>query len=145
MADSNSPEDWKHAPPYQRPDVSTDERQSFDKKIKASCHCQRVKYWISREKPLQSKYCHCHDCQVLHGAPFQWTCTFHKTDVAFEDGVEHLIFYNSNEQSTNHDLPCKIKCSFCGSLIGDEGRNMILLHPTLFELSEEQKKHFEVE
>ncbi|CAF0734621.1 unnamed protein product [Adineta steineri] len=24
-------------------------------------------------------YCHCHGCQILQGAPYQWTCIFPQT------------------------------------------------------------------
>ena len=65
MGPENSPEaDWAHNPPYK----SINERPDFDKKLEASCHCGRARYWLSREQPLATKYCHCRDCQILHGA-----------------------------------------------------------------------------
>lgn len=57
MADKN----WKTQPPYQEPD------QNFNKALEGACHCGRVKYWLSQDKPLASKYCHCGDCKVIHG------------------------------------------------------------------------------
>ena len=41
--------------------------EAFDVKHEASCHCGRVKYQLSREAPLDSKLCHCTDCQIQHG------------------------------------------------------------------------------
>ncbi len=38
-------------------------RDSFNALYEASCHCGRVKYQLSREKPLDAKYCHCTTCQ----------------------------------------------------------------------------------
>ena len=52
---------WKAEPPYKKPN------ESFTKKLQGSCHCGRVKYWLSQDKPLASKYCHCDGCKVLHG------------------------------------------------------------------------------
>ncbi|KAH8122609.1 hypothetical protein ACSS6W_004369 [Trichoderma asperelloides] len=136
MSDQN----WKTKPPYQKPD------QSFNKVLQGACHCGQVKYWLSKDGPLASKYCHCNDCKVIHGAPFQWAAIFHKSDMAFENGMENLRFYNSGSKSLEHELPCKVSCSQCGTLIMDEGRNMALLFPTLLLFQNEgQKKKFEVQ
>lgn len=63
MAEDKPLEDWESQPPYkpasQRPDFVAEHR--------GSCHCGRVEYSLSRDRPLSSKYCHCRDCQVLHG------------------------------------------------------------------------------
>lgn len=56
-------EEWKSKPPYRTAGAN----EEFEKKWTATCHCARVKYWLSRDKPLASKYCHCIDCQSLHG------------------------------------------------------------------------------
>jgi hypothetical protein len=56
-------ESWKSQPPYR----TSEANEEFDKKWTARCSCGRVNYWLSREKPLASKYCHCKDCQSLHG------------------------------------------------------------------------------
>lgn len=152
MSSSTTQDAWKHLPPYREPD------NDFKRKVKGSCHCGRVAYWLSREKPLVSKYCHCNDCKTIHGlcnmrfewkrnheltgkpqgAPFQWAAIFNKTDMAFEKGVENLRFYNSGLQKDGYHLPCKVACNYCGSLIMDEGRNMVLMFPTLLELSSEK-------
>lgn len=56
---------WKHRPPYK----VHDNNANFNARYEASCHCGKVKYQLSREKPLDSKYCHCTTCQKLHGKP----------------------------------------------------------------------------
>lgn len=65
--------------------------------------------------------------------------------MAFENGIQHLKFYSSSSGASTHDLPCKVSCSYCGSLIMDEGRNMVLLFPTLLSLKEEEKSNFEAQ
>lgn len=57
---------WKHRAPYRVHDNDPD----FNVRYEASCHCGKVKYQLSREKPLDAKYCHCHTCQKLHGMLF---------------------------------------------------------------------------
>lgn len=57
------PEDWKYREPYR---IHTNE--DFHSLYEGSCHCGRVQYSLSREKPLASKFCHCTTCQRLHGA-----------------------------------------------------------------------------
>lgn len=79
------------------------------------------------------------------GAPFQWAAILHKSDMAFQNGAAGLRFYNSATKRAEHDLPCKVSCSHCGTLIMDEGRNMVLLFPTLLSLDEEQRRNFEVQ
>lgn len=63
----------------------------------------------------------------------QWATIFHKRDVRFTAGVEHLCFYNSELNRRERLLPCKVACALCGTLIADEGRNMWLAFPTLFD------------
>lgn len=55
-------DEWKTRVPYRIHD-----NENFDVKYEASCHCGRVKYQLSRDKPLDAKYCHCSTCQRLHG------------------------------------------------------------------------------
>ena len=45
------------------------------------------------DDPLDSKLCHCRDCQKLHGAPFEWVSIFIKTDARFLSGLDHLYFW----------------------------------------------------
>ncbi|KAI2603707.1 Mss4-like protein [Hypoxylon sp. NC1633] len=129
-------EDWKSAPPYR----TTSSNASFVKQWTAHCHCGRVRYWLSRDAPLASKFCHCVDCQALHGAPFQWAAIFEKDDVHFESGAEGLAFYHAPDRSTDHRLPCKVSCAYCHSPIMDEGRNMVLLFPGLVTFSDAAHK-----
>lgn len=67
--------------------------------------------------------------------------------MAFEHGVRDLGFYSSGAKKPTHNLPCKVRCTNCGSPIMDEGRNMILLFPGLikFQGNEEIKKNFQPE
>ncbi len=105
---------------------------SFVAKYQARCHCGAVRYEVCAD-PVDAKVCHCGDCRVLHGAPMQWAAIFHKGDVRFTAGVEHLRFYNSALHRPERLTPCKVACALCGTLIADEGRNMWLAFPTLFD------------
>jgi hypothetical protein len=76
-------------------------------------------------------------------APFQWAAIFHKDDINFKHGHHNLEWYDPTTKSTEHQLPCKVRCSFCHSPIMDEGRNMILLFPSLIKFkSDQDKKNF---
>ena len=150
---------WKHRAPYK----VHDNDPNFHVRYEASCHCGKIKYQLSREKPLDSKFCHCQTCQKLHGkfthgfchrrgvvtqilsgAPFQWAAIFHKEDINFTHGHHDLGWYESTEKTTVHKLPCKVSCAYCRTPIMDEGRNMILLFPTLIDFkSEADRKNFE--
>jgi hypothetical protein len=56
-------DEWKHREPYR---IHGDDEE-FDVKWRGQCHCGKVQYQLSRDKPLASKYCHCSTCQRLHG------------------------------------------------------------------------------
>lgn len=56
-------DEWKSREPYR----IHDKDENFDVKWEGECHCGKVKYQLSRDKPLASKYCHCTTCQRLHG------------------------------------------------------------------------------
>jgi len=130
---------WKTKAPYK----VHDPQDHFKVRYEASCHCGKVKYQLSREEPLDSKLCHCTTCQTQHAAPFQWAAIFHKDDINFTHGHHDLEWYDPTSKSVEHKLPCKVRCSFCHSPIMDEGRNMILLFPSLVHLKTEQdKKNF---
>ena len=152
--------EWKHRAPYK----VHDNDPNFHARYEASCHCGKVQYQLSREKPLDCKYCHCTTCQKLHGtkytpalvvdevyadsvtsgAPFQWAAIFHKEDINFTHGHHDLGWYESSEKTTVHKLPCKVSCAYCRTPIMDEGRNMILLFPTLINFkSPEDRKNFD--
>ncbi|KAL8365444.1 hypothetical protein RB595_004316 [Gaeumannomyces hyphopodioides] len=129
-------QDWKTSDPYSTggpPDGATVHWTG-------RCHCGRIEYSLTRDKPLQSKYCHCGDCRVLHGAPFQWAAIFHKTDIHFKHGAQGLGWYHTSTKSPEHHLPCKVYCAFCRTPIMDEGRNMVLLFPTLIEGLDERAR-----
>jgi len=83
--------------------------------------------------PVDAKICHCRDCQVLHGAPMQWAAIFHKENIQFTAGQHELAYYHSPSGRRERILPCKVACKCCGTLIADEGRNMWLMFPTLFD------------
>jgi len=106
--------------------------ESFIPKYVARCHCEAVRYEV-RADPVDAKICHCSVCQVLHGAPMQWAAIFLKSEVRLNAGVQHLRFYNSALDRHERLLPCKVACARCGTLIADEGRNMWLAFPTLFD------------
>jgi hypothetical protein len=42
--------------------------------------------------PLQAKFCHCEDCQRLHGAPFQHAAVFEKDKVRLDSDTEWIGF-----------------------------------------------------
>jgi hypothetical protein len=110
----------------------------FTAKYRASCFCNAVEYEVVAD-PVDAKICHCLGCQKLHGAPMQWAAIFHKHDVRVTKGIEHLHFYNSESGQHERTLPCKVSCSRCGTLIADEGRNMWLAFPSLFDFGDASK------
>ncbi|KAL6852495.1 hypothetical protein ACO1O0_007040 [Amphichorda felina] len=136
---------WAQKPPYRAPP------EDFQPKLLGRCHCGQVKYLLRRDAPLASKFCHCDDCKSIHGAPFQWAAIFHKTDMAFYHlDPTDLQFYNSmgegNGEEVKPPLPCKVRCSKCGTLLLDEGRNMVLLFLTTLRFpSEEARRKFDVQ
>ncbi len=71
--------------------------------------------------------------QTYMQAPFQWAAIFHKEDINFTAGHHDLGWYDPTNKSMTHHLPCKVQCAYCRTPIMDEGRNMILLFPTLIE------------
>ena len=61
---------WKYRAPYK----VHDNDPNFKVRYRASCHCGKIKYQLSREKPLDAKYCHCRTCQKLHGMTLSLFC-----------------------------------------------------------------------
>ena len=104
----------------------------FEARYEASCHCGTVRYQVAAD-PVDAKICHCIMCQKLHGAPMQWAAIFHKHHVRFTAGLDHLKFFNGGPNRAERVLPYKVSCSVCGAPIGDEGRNMWLGFPSLFD------------
>ena len=98
----------------------------------AQCYCGAVCFEFSAD-PVDAKICHCKTCQVLHGAPMQWAAIFHKHHVRLVAGVNELRFFHSASQTSERQLPCKVSCRTCGTMIADEGRTMWLAFPTLFD------------
>lgn len=127
MANGNTPE-WQQEVPYKL--VEND--AAFKVKYTASCMCGEVQYAADSD-PVSAKYCHCTDCQHLHGAPFQWAALFKKDALRFIKGVDSLTFYDSANCTEQHTLPCKVSCSKCHSPLADEGRNMWMAFPTQFK------------
>ncbi|KAI1640563.1 glutathione-dependent formaldehyde-activating, GFA [Biscogniauxia mediterranea] len=145
-------EEWKNRAPYRTttPSSDPDPDHDPDKKPKkqyytARCHCGRVRYWLSRDRPLAAKFCHCVDCQALHGAPFQWAAIFDKADLHFEPGaVDGLAFYHAGTREPGYRLPVKVSCATCHAPIMDEGRRMVLMFPAIIEFGDaEHKKYFD--
>jgi hypothetical protein len=116
---------WRDAPPYAND-------ASFSAKYRAHCFCGVVVFEV-RADPVDSKICHCVQCQSLHGAPFQWAVIFHKSDVRFVRGVEELHFYHAESGTHGRRLPCKLSCERCRSPIADEGRRMFMAFGPLFD------------
>ena len=64
---------WKFRAPYK----VHENDPNFHVRYEGSCHCGKIKYQLSREKPLDAKFCHCTTCQKIHGmsmACFRWMC-----------------------------------------------------------------------
>ncbi|KAJ5089010.1 hypothetical protein N7532_007694 [Penicillium argentinense] len=132
-------EAWKHRAPYHK----VSHERFGPVKWRAHCQCRKISYVIRQDRPLNAKFCHCRGCQVMHGAPFQWAAIFHKEDVSFVNGSSGLSFYSSSLNTQKYHTPTKVSCSFCHTLIMDEGRNTCLLFPQLIEFagSPEEKKN----
>ena len=105
---------------------------AFVPKYRAACFCGSVQYEVSAD-PVDAKLCHCKTCRTLHGAPMQWAAIFHKRHVRIVAGLDLLRFYHSEQGVNARIQPCKVSCKQCGTLIADEGRNMWLAFPALFD------------
>jgi hypothetical protein len=117
---------WKEVPPYAR------RGGDFAPLYRARCFCGVIAFEVCSD-PVDAKICHCPQCRLLHGAPFQWAVIFHKTDVRFVRGVDRLFFYNAETGTAGRVLPCKLSCGECRSPIADEGRRMFLAFGPLFD------------
>ncbi|CAJ1352347.1 unnamed protein product, partial [Effrenium voratum] len=113
----------------------------------AACFCRRVRFTVS-SPPLTSKLCDCKVCQKLHGAPTQWAALFRKPQVRFESSsFNFLRWYHTSTDTvcTNaaeRVLPSKLQCSHCGTWVADEGREMFMTFPTLFDFPDEGPERF---
>ena len=110
----------------------------FATRYEARCQCGTVRYEVCAD-PLDAKICHCSMCQKLHGAPMQWAAIFHKHHVRFSGGLDRLRFFNGSLLKGERILPCKVSCDVCGTPIADEGRNMWLAFPSLFDFGSPPK------
>merc|ERR1712093_797825 len=53
---------WKTREPYR----VHEKVDNFPAKWEGSCHCGKVTYQLSRDKPLAAKYCHCTTCHRFY-------------------------------------------------------------------------------
>lgn len=60
MTEAQHSGEWKQDDPYKLAD------RDFEIKYTASCMCGEVEYAVNSD-PVSAKYCHCTDCQRLHG------------------------------------------------------------------------------
>eukprot|EP01084_Bolivina_argentea_P263196 445370_1 len=119
--------DWQLQPPY----IAND--KEFQPKYFGKCDCGKISIEC-RTDPLDVKICHCKGCQKIHGAPMQIACIFYKKDIQFtQNCINNLKFYSSDNQINEHVLPCKLSCKYCNTMIADEGRNMFLAFPSIFD------------
>lgn len=125
----------RSAGPDLGPDYGSPDDETFVAKHCARCLCGAVRYEVCAD-PVDAKFCHCSICRTLHGAPFQWAAIFHKRDVRLTAGAGHLRFYSSERGEAGRVPPCKVSCGACGTPIADEGRNMWLAFPTLFDFGD---------
>ncbi|MCP5365626.1 MAG: GFA family protein [Hyphomicrobiales bacterium] len=116
--------------------ISTD--TNIAARYHARCHCGTIRYHVVSD-PVDAKICHCIVCQTLHGAPMQWAAIFHKHHVRFTAGLGQLRFFNAGLNRSERILPCKVSCNVCGTPIADEGRNMWLAFPSLFDFGRPPK------
>ena len=114
------------------PEYASPDDRGFIAHYRARCHCGAIAYEV-RADPVDAKICYCRDCQTLHGAPMQWAAIFDKRDVRFVAGIKHMRFFSGALGRYERVLPCKVSCALCGTPIADEGRNMWIAFPTLFE------------
>ena len=57
---------------------------------------------------------------------------FHKHQILFTRGIEHLEFYNTETRTPHHKLPVKILCRDCHAPIADEGESASKLEHCVF-------------
>jgi len=127
--------EWKETPPY----APLDPKNPKDALYHGSCHCKNVKFALFA-KPMGAQFCHCDDCQKLHGSPAHWSAVFEKEDVLFTTPPENLAFYRTSDQGTTRELPCKITCARCHSPICDEGKNKMLMYPSLIDFNDRTER-----
>ncbi|GAA95032.1 hypothetical protein E5Q_01687 [Mixia osmundae IAM 14324] len=128
----DSETDFMSKPPYKW--ESTGDK--FKVKYTSSCWCGNVGFEFSQD-PLSSKCCHCHDCQRLHGAPFQHAVIFPKAAVRLSKNEgESLDFFSTEKKKSIHYVPCKVACTNCRSPMFDEGRSTMIAYPGTFKFKD---------
>ncbi|EGO24316.1 hypothetical protein SERLADRAFT_467412 [Serpula lacrymans var. lacrymans S7.9] len=124
---------WMHQPPYQW----KSEGDKFKTNYISECWCGNVSFEFHGE-PVDAKHCHCHQCQRLHGAPFQWAVIFPKTSVRLlRNQEDSLHCFSTQTRNATHHVPCKVSCNVCRSPIFDEGRNTVLAYPSSFRFPDQ--------
>ncbi|GLB44281.1 putative glutathione-dependent formaldehyde-activating enzyme [Lyophyllum shimeji] len=124
-------------PPYSSEDSNYPIAQPL---YTGACFCGAVVFTVSRQAPLDARFCHCTTCQTLHAAPFQWAAIFEKTDVRFVQGTAELVYWSSRKKSGEYSLPCKVSCRRCRTPLMDEGRRMLMLFPSLIKLGTAERR-----
>ncbi|TFY55698.1 hypothetical protein EVG20_g9222 [Dentipellis fragilis] len=155
-AGGESEPDYIHKPPY----YWTSKGDLFQPRYRSRCWCGNVEFEVHGD-PLDAKYCHCTQCQALHGAPFQWAVIFPKTSVRLVKNVDDSLHFFSTETGTSaHYVPCKVRpsysngrkiahlnirsrhiqvsCDACRAPLFDEGRNTVLAYPSSFHFPPRQ-------
>jgi len=121
---------WASAPPYGN--------DPFVAKYTASCFCKRVRFEVSGD-PMTARLSNCSMSMRLHAAPEQWAALFPKTAVRFaESGLPFLRWYHVESDTLclagdERVLPSKVRCDHCGTWVAEEGPDMFMTFPTLFE------------
>ncbi|EIM91012.1 uncharacterized protein STEHIDRAFT_49041 [Stereum hirsutum FP-91666 SS1] len=133
----DSEKDFMHKPPY----LWKSDGDKFEKHYTSQCWCGDVVFEF-HGNPLDAKHCHCHQCQSLHGAPFQWAVIFPKTSIRLVKNEEdHLHFFSTEKRTSGHDVPCKVSCDNCRSPLFDEGKNTVLAYPGSFRFKDRHVPH----
>ncbi|KAK9867590.1 hypothetical protein WJX84_000561 [Apatococcus fuscideae] len=122
-------EETQTRPPYVE---DPEAKEPFKHKYVGKCYCGAVEF-AANSDPVDVRVCHCRGCQRTHGASYQWSAFFHKEQILFTKGHEHLEFYNTETRTPHHKLPVKILCRCCHAPIADEGRRMMLIFPPGFD------------
>ncbi|KAG1804762.1 Mss4-like protein [Suillus plorans] len=130
----DSEKDWMSKPPYNwLPARGVSGEELFKTKYESSCWCGAVRFAFAGD-PFDAKYCHCRQCQQLHGAPFQWAVIFPKTSVRIlQNTSDALHFFSTTTKNTCHHVPCKVSCEICRAPLFDEGKRTVLAYPSGFK------------
>ncbi len=78
--------------------------------IETSCLCGQVRLQLEGE-PKAQFYCHCDDCQAVHGAAYIGIALYHRTQVKILEGDTTTWVYKSNPRT---------RCANCGTILFGE-------------------------